>query len=199
MHKTLLSFLVVAAVGCGSDSSKNVDAKAGGSDAAVDAAPLTLDCQSYCTGIQAACTGTHSQFSSMQNCMDTCAKWTPGTLGAQSGDTLACRVYHTMAAQSDPTTHCTHAGPTGGGVCGTNTCATFCPLESAICAGTYAANGAQSCATLCPGFASTNMPYNSMDQSGNTIECRFYHLTAASTDPTTHCPHTSSTGGGVCQ
>jgi hypothetical protein len=34
--------------------------------------------------------------------------------------------------------------------------------------------------------------------SGNDLSCRIYHATAASTDATTHCPHTGSDGGGVC-
>src|SRR5439155_20657405 len=137
--------------------------------------------------------GTNMQWANMQNCLDTCSHWTPGATTDTTGDTLGCRVYHTMAAQGSPTVHCVHSGPTGGSQCGMNACADFCPLETAICPGVYAGGGgANSCVGKCPTFTSTGQPYSSADTGGNTIECRFYHLTAASTDPTTHCAHTGA-------
>jgi hypothetical protein len=148
---------------------------------------IAFTCTGYCTANLATCTGANVQWGSMQNCLDTCSHWTMGTQGATSGDSLACRIYHTTAAESAPTVHCVHAGPTGGQMCGTSTCTTFCPLEAAICSAEYA-----NCATACPMIAS-NPPYSSSDTSKNDIECRFYHLTAAATDPTTHCPHTAQT------
>jgi hypothetical protein len=199
MKATLLIGMLLA-LGCGNDhNNRTIDAPVGAIDAAVDAAPLMLTCASYCAGNLAACTAANSQWGSMQNCMDTCSHWIMGTMGDTTGNTLACRVSHTMLAQTSPAAHCVHSGPTGGGQCGTTTCADFCPLENAICTNTYAANGANSCASLCPGFGTTGQAFSSADQSGNTIECRFYHLTEAASDPTTHCPHTAQNGGGICQ
>jgi hypothetical protein len=182
------------AFGCGDDKGKTtIDAPGGGDDApSIDAPMAALTCAYYCSTIQAACTGAVSQYATMQNCLDTCAKFgTPGALGDMSGDTLGCRIYHAEAAQMTPMVHCPHAGPTGGGVCGTSDCAVFCPLQHAICGTTaYPMNGGSSCmgAQGCSSIA-TNPPYSSNDQSKNDIQCRFYHLTAAATDPTTHCPH----------
>jgi hypothetical protein len=186
-------------VGCGSDSSKTPDASPK-KDGAIDSpSQLMLTCASYCAGNLAACSGANSQWGSMQNCLDTCSHWTAGAITDTTGDTLGCRVYHTMAAQTAAQVHCVHSGPTGGTQCGANACADFCPLETAICPSQYPASGANSCATLCPGFMSTGQPYSSANTTGATIECRFYHLTAASTDPTTHCPHTVAiTTGGPC-
>jgi len=164
------------------------------SDAGGGSGTIALTCTSYCTANIATCTGANSQWGSMQNCLDTCAKWTTGAASDTSGDTLGCRVYHTTAAEMDPTTHCVHAGPSGGGMCGASTCATFCPLEDALCPGQYPAGS--DCATTCPTIA-TNPPFSANDTGKNDIECRFYHLTAASTDPTTHCPHTAAVSA-VC-
>ena len=203
MRATLLITLLLA-FGCGDDKGHTtIDAPGGGGDDAamgsdgsvIDGPMAALTCAYYCSTIQGACSGAVAQYSTMQNCMDTCAKFTPGALGEMSGDTLGCRIYHAEAAQSMPMIHCPHAGPTGGGVCGTSTpnfCAVFCPLETAICPGTYANNGPTSCMGNqgCPSIAS-NPPYSANDTAKNDIECRFYHLTAASSDPTLHCPHTA--------
>jgi hypothetical protein len=150
---------------------------------------IAFTCMGYCTANVATCTGSNTQWGSMQNCLDTCSHWAMGASGDTSGDSLGCRIYHTMAAETDAITHCPHAGPTGGSMCGTSTCATFCPMEDALCSGVYPA-GSGSCTTVCPTIA-TNPPFSANDTGKNDIECRFYHLTAAATDPTTHCPHTA--------
>jgi hypothetical protein len=196
MKSTLLLSICVL-VGCGNDSGgKTIDAPGGGGDAAVtiDAPAKALTCSYYCSIIMSACTTAVAQYASMQNCIDTCAKFTPGVLDETMNNTLGCRIYHAEAAVAAPTTHCVHAGPTGGGMCGSatpNYCAVFCPLEDALCPGTYPATGNGRCLGTngCPSIAS-NPPYSSNDTGKNDIECRFYHLTAAATAPTTHCAHT---------
>lgn len=78
----------------------------------------TAACSSYCTDIQAACTGDNAQYASEAECLSSCEGFaTTGTDGDTSGDTLQCRVYHTGAAATDPATHCAHGGASGGGVC----------------------------------------------------------------------------------
>ena len=49
----------------------------------------------------------------------------------------------------------------------------------------------------CAGFAATPA-YTAAVTGGNSLSCRIYHATAASTGPATHCPHTAMDGGGVC-
>jgi hypothetical protein len=182
MKASLFCVLVVAACGGGSGT-----ADGPGSGA-------TPDCTTYCSTIMGACTATHSQYGSMANCMDSCKHFTVGTSGQMSGDTLGCRSYHATAAMSDPVTHCIHAGPTGGGVCGMP-CQGFCDIATAVCPTQYP--DSNSCMTACGGFATTP-EYNATIMSGNSFACRMYHDTAAATDPTTHCPHIV-TASAVCQ
>jgi hypothetical protein len=147
------------------------------------------DCDDYCTAIGANCTGVESQYGSMATCLAACAAFPQGTIGDMSGNTLECRDYHAAAAAADATTHCVHAGPGGAGVCGTN-CDGFCQIVMDSCTGTeeaYATLGA--CTTACGGFTDTEK-YDAGDMSGDTLACRLYHATAASTDPVTHCGHT---------
>ncbi|HUJ59898.1 MAG TPA: hypothetical protein VLX92_15445 [Kofleriaceae bacterium] len=153
------------------------------------------DCTTYCNIIQGACTGANGQYSSMDTCVASCSHFPMGTAADTSGDTLGCRIYHAMNAVTDPNTHCIHAGPSGGGVCGMP-CDGFCSLVVAECPTQYPS--AATCATDCAGYAPLP-PYSAMVTSGDTLSCRIYHATAASTDPATHCPHTGLDGGGVCQ
>lgn len=142
MRTLLLSLLLL---GCGGSSNNTVDAPPPPPvDAAIDATPpLALDCGTYCSSIATACpAGPNQQYNpALMNCMQTCAKFTPGTQADTSGNTLGCRNYHiqniTVRAQS-PDTHCAHAGPGGAAVdatapvCG-DVCANFCALEVATC------------------------------------------------------------------
>jgi len=71
------------------------------------------NCESFCALHTYVCgtSDTTSGYASFAECVTECAAFTVGTLGATSGDTLACRLYHTgVAAQSASlaTTHCPH-------------------------------------------------------------------------------------------
>jgi hypothetical protein len=185
MRNLVLACLFLAA--CGSDSTP---AKMDGSGSAG-----TPDCATYCTKIQANCTAANAQYSSSADCMASCSHFTVGMAADTSGNTLGCRVYHAGNAMTDPTTHCVHAGPGGGGVCGTP-CEGFCSLVTAECPTQYPS--ASTCATECAAYAQ-DPAYSASQTSGDTLACRLYHATAASTDPTTHCPHTAMvTTGGPC-
>ena len=187
-------------VGCGDDrGNKTIDAPMNPMIDApmIDGPPVgTLDCPTYCTAIMANCTTTNSQYGSMQNCLDSCSHFAMGTLNQTSGNTLGCRLYHAGAAQAAPTTHCVHAGPGGGGMCGATLCEGFCAIGVAVCP-TQAGNANQ-CPTRCAGYTALGTPYNSSIQSGDTQECRLYHVTAAATDPGTHCPHVAM-NSATCQ
>jgi hypothetical protein len=154
----------------------------------------TLDCETYCDRTMANCTGSNAQYSGSDTCMASCTHFPEGTLADTSGNTLGCRIYHAGNAATDPTTHCIHAGPSGGGACG-NPCDGFCSLVVAECPTQYPS--ASDCATVCATYATTP-PYSAAVTGGDDLSCRIYHATAASVDPTTHCPHTGSDGGGVC-
>lgn len=207
----VLSFAVVA---CSSDTGGGtpVDAgttdgggDSGGNDSAVDggqdAAAATLDCASYCTEVMANCTGANAQYTSLATCTAVCASFPVGTLADKTGDTLGCRLYHGGApALSSATTHCPHAGPTGGdnnvtdvtpGTCGEG-CEAFCNLAAVACTGTnsqYASTNL--CLADCKTFK-TSANYSTADTGNNDFGCRMYHLSAAAESPSTaltHCPH----------
>lgn len=196
--------LITTAVACGKHSSTNqpdapgtgIDAPGTGVDApgtGVDALGSTADCTAYCNTIQAACTGANAQYTSTATCVASCMHFPAGTMGATSGNSLACRAAHAQLAQGDPNTHCVHAGPSGGGVCGT-ACEGFCAVASAVCAADWPT---ATCATDCA-MVQAMPPYNATITSGDSIECRLYYATLATTDPTTNCPETGQ-NSGACQ
>ncbi len=125
-----------------------------------------------------------------------------GAEGDTSGNSVGCRTYHARAsvALQDPLTHCPHAGASGGAVCGT-WCDNYCDLAGAICTGAnelYA--DAAACATACDGLPDDGAPG---DVSGDSVQCRIYHLGVAGSDGDTsaaiHCPHAAATSGDdVC-
>jgi hypothetical protein len=146
-------------------------------------------CMNYCTELMGACSGANLQYSSLESCLGVCGTFSEGMVGDVTGNTLACRLYHTGAAAEDADTHCVHAGPGGANACGTN-CESFCAVATNICPTEHPSNDA--CLTLCATFADEEK-YDSGDTNGNTLACRLYHLTVAAVDDQNaqvHCPHT---------
>ena len=156
-------------------------------------------CMAYCTTITTNCgptdAGTNTQYADVAACNKACLTqygWAAGKMGDTSGDTVACRAYHAEAAKGNAVVHCPHAGPSGGNTCGT-WCEVFCDLHARNCPGNlaiFADRGA--CMTACGAMPTSGKPN---DTSGDTIQCRIYHLGVAGTDATaamTHCPHGKS-------
>ena len=218
--------LAVLLSACGSSSSDGGDAGTGGSATGgtsetggtpdggatggtgggatggeADASTPAADCDGYCAAVQAACTGANAQYADDAACQTACAGFaTTGMDGDTSGDTLQCRLYHVGVAADDPDTHCGHAGPDGGGVCvdaaPADPCEAYCQDIQAACTGDnaqFADDGA--CMAACMHYAATGMDG---DTSGDTLQCRVYHVGAAADDPATHCMHAGPDGGGVC-
>jgi hypothetical protein len=206
MRVSALLFASLLVVGCGDDSTS-----ATSSDMSVVAGDMSggPTCAAYCAKIATTCTagngdgGDHSQYASTSACMSYCttnAGWPAGTANATSGNTIACRLYHAGAAASDPTTHCPHAGPSGGDVCG-SWCENYCQLMAKNCTGANAVYDAATCMTKCATIPTNGQPN---DTTGNTVQCRIYHLGVAGTDAasaTLHCPHSKTAAdltGGPC-
>jgi hypothetical protein len=167
----------------------------GGSDAGPGA------CAAFCSTMQTTCTGVNVQFADEAACLAACEtnnKWPAGTEGATSGDSFACRQYHLGAAATDANTHCIHAGPTGGGTCGT-LCENMCQLAASNCTSTNAIYASmEECLLSCSEQASDG-EVNAT--AGDTVQCRIYHLGVAGSsvaNALTHCPHGADNGGGVC-
>ena len=197
--RILTIIVVLAAIGCGGDD-KKVDAAVGGDTGNIDMSIDTgggggFDCATYCTKVMAACTGTRAQYSTMANCIDSCANFPMGMQADQTGNTLGCRINHADLAAGDPATHCIHAGPAGGGGCGT-LCAGFCSIVVAECPTQWNMTTCNSNQNGCPSF--TAAPPYKAPSAGDTAECRLYHATMAASDPTNHCGHTTA-NSTVCQ
>jgi len=82
------------------------------------------------------------------------------------------------------------------------TCAHFCELQMAVCTFGAAAPAQYASMAACMTACATFPMGTAADAGGNTLGCRIYHTCNAASNPpastTTHCPHTSMSGGGVC-
>jgi len=134
----------------------------------------------------------------MASCNLTCSAFPLGTDADVGGNTLGCRIYHATAAPSNVSYHCPHAGPSGGTVCG-SICEAYCNISLAACTTTANKFFADypTCWKTCVNYNSTGY-YAGATGTGANVECKLYHATAALADPTTHCPHCSPSGNGVC-
>jgi hypothetical protein len=76
-------------------------------------------CEIYCGLAAENCTDAFTIDFADATCMEACMMWPAGEEGDTSGNSVACRAYHADdPAALDPATHCPHASPDGGGVCG---------------------------------------------------------------------------------
>ncbi len=157
-------------------------------------------CAAYCTAIMTNCTGgdgssgggapdatkTHQQYSKLDNCMMACSAFPVGKLSDMGGNTLGCRLYHAMAAASDATLHCPHAGPGGDGVCGA-ACDGYCQLVGKFCVGAakiYSDDAA--CHARC-NATTDDVKFNVATQDGNHVACLLYHAQESPLAPMDHC------------
>jgi hypothetical protein len=170
-------------------------AGAGGSAPAVEEAPL---CERYCNTVAAACTGENEQYASIGGCLNVCALLEAGEEGT-IGNTVECRLARAELAQAtgEPASYCFSAGPGGAGVCGSN-CEGFCAIMAQTCTlmGAF-----EDCLPLCAQVPDLSGPpsgttYNTSLQSGDSVQCRLYHVTAATLDSVTHCSHAA--GVALC-
>jgi hypothetical protein len=142
----------------------------------------------------ANCTGaTNAQYKDMASCLGSCAAFPDGMPGDEDGNSVACRTYHAGVAAQAPDMHCGHAGPSGGGVCGTP-CEAYCSIVLNTCTDANAVYlETQECMTACMGITD-DVAYNSGVTGGDSLSCRIYHATVASSSTdmaATHCPHTA--------
>ena len=153
--------------------------------------------RSFCESFVDTC--PNSGWSSFGDCFTAASSYITGTDNSFTGPTLECRAYHLGAARlgAVPGTaaHCGHAGPSGGGVCvGNPTPIEFCTDLFDVCPGSTGWADQAACVT----GAQQMMNGEPGATGGHTLSCRAYHLTVATVDPETHCPHASMDGGGVC-
>jgi hypothetical protein len=201
---------VGAWLGCSSSSSTPAEAPDAGPDVtedlpasdapAPDTAPPdteALNCDNYCARVLANCTGDAAQYADLDTCKKICADLPLGDSGDTASNTVACRFYHAGApAQQSRTFHCPHAGPFGGDTCGTR-CGAFCLLAGAQCGQAFTDAG--SCDAACGStFKFSNAPEAGGESptgpsTGNTLNCREYHLVQAFGSAGTECANIGKT------
>lgn len=160
-------------------------------------------CGTYCDTVMAACTDAAHVYASRDMCLGVCHDLeTAGKTGAsndQTGDTIYCRLFYAkQAASTGETSTCPQAGPGGSGICGTN-CEAYCILMQQSCAQEFTSPGLfkdslSYCIQQCATIPEADAGFNADQQSGNTINCRLYHVSAAAANPDApvmHCPHAS--------
>jgi hypothetical protein len=168
-------------------TSLNESADAGGE---ASAEPQTL-CELYCETVLHACDndedGSFAVYDSRFTCAAQCELMNAGADGDESGNSVACRLFHARIAEMSPgerLTECPAAGPGGDGVCGSN-CEGYCTLMLATCSGTFESQGAclAACATV-PDLGG----YDIGQTAGDSLQCRLYHVGAALASQH-HCAH----------
>lgn len=191
------------AAGSGGGGTGGGTAGSAGSAGAGGGAGLT--CDGYCTEIMANCKEANQQYSSKDVCLKVCANFPVGTESDTNGNTLGCRAYHTGAAKgtaNDAVLHCPHAGPAGDDFCGSN-CEGYCNIMVPVCTGEFA-GGLNDCLTKCASLTKATSKYTIAQTTGDSVECRIYHASAAAEDPAggsaaEHCPHAGITPTAFCQ
>ena len=167
----------------------------------VDLAGVMINCATYCTAVQANCTAGNADYATNDACNLTCmtaSKWPMGAFG-DGMNTLGCREEFALAAAADPAANCAAAGISGDNACGT-WCNNYCYLALKNCTGNNSLfNDMNSCLAACANIPSDPTMPNA--QTGNTLQCRIYHLNNAGGSQqlaNTHCPHGSPTPTGPC-
>ncbi|MCY1071929.1 hypothetical protein OV090_44705 [Nannocystis sp. RBIL2] len=106
-------------------------------------------------------------------------------------DTTTTTSPTTPTSTTDDTTTTTDTTTTGGEV----TCEAYCGIYLDACTDFAEYDNMQACLDQC-GQWPVGTP---ADTAGDTLGCRLYHVTVASTvDANEHCPHASPNGAGVC-
>jgi len=152
-----------------------------------------ISCDVYCNLVMTYCTGKLAAYGSPEVCRAMCNKLEPGFAGETSANTVACRQYHAAAAANDAEHHCPHASAMGGEICGSSLCEAFCLYDVALCK-TTAYPSESSCRTSCAKFRYDVAGGDLGQPSGDTLNCRLYHLqNAYGINAEVHCPHTAVT------
>ncbi len=163
----------------------------GGTSGAGGSPPLSL-CEQYCNRVETSCVDAIRQYASRESCLAVCALLDPGEPGVVTGNTVRCRLNQAQFASStgEPGMYCFAAGPGGAGICGED-CEGYCTLMSAKCTqlGTYS-----ECLEDCEDVPDLSQPpenlrFNANIDEGDSLQCRLYHVSAATLDPVLHCPH----------
>ena len=186
------------------ETSATVHCPHGGPDGAgvcAEPPPPLPSCAEYCAAVTVNCAGPSAAYADEAECIAYCEDWAAlpiGAYGDTNTNTVGCRLEQATEAALDASL-CASAGPSGGNVCG-SWCDNLCHLAGVNCTGPDAlfADDA-TCAAACDALPADAAPGVT---SGDSVQCRLYHLGVAGSAPpdsaAVHCPHGGPDGGGVC-
>lgn len=151
-------------------------------------------CGHFCDVVMANCTGENTVYDGREKCMGVCKNYDVGDSNEwQQRDTLECRLHEAelvpSASDEEKSTLCRAAGPEGLDNCG-GSCESYCTLYERIC-GQVECGSHENCVAKCAGLRDRS-EYNVVDDyEGNSLQCRFVHLSNASITPggEPHCGH----------
>jgi hypothetical protein len=190
-----------AAGGAAGGSMASSAGAAGGSSMTVDpiVARASQLCLDYCNTVQASCTGKSAQYASQIACLAVCAQLPAGTAGATAGNSVQCRMGRAQLAATtgEAANYCFSAGPGGGDVCGSD-CEGYCTLMTAKCTQLGTLSQCEASCSIVPDLSlpPTNLRYDASQQAGDSLQCRLFHVSAATLDPAVHCAHAA--GSAPC-
>ena len=176
---------------------------------AQDASAPPALCEKYCKEVASKCQDEYAVYSNMTSCVAICGELELGTIEDKGGNnTVGCRYNQALGISAEPT-DCDAAGPGGGGVCGDN-CDSYCRLMSRACKEDeyrqYWLGDVDKCVARCRGLRDraldadrgpndskySALDNNSRDHNGDTVQCRLFHASVASSSPAGpigHCWH----------
>jgi hypothetical protein len=145
-----------------------------------------VSCDRYCDAAMTNCTAEFALYASRDSCIATCAQLDLGKADDKDVNTVGCRLRNAELAgkTGEKSEYCVNAGPGGNAVCGSD-CEAYCKIMQTVCAGEFATD--MECMTDCAPLPD-NGDYNIAVPNENSIECRLYHVSAATID-NSHCPH----------
>jgi len=182
-------------------------------------------CGEYCAQMFNTCTGPAGQYEDRRTCLEVCTKLDESANGsvADLGNTVQCRLNsladaaRSEGAPSDLLQYCTQAGPGGGKTCTLKTespdCEGYCALYDAACHGDSKNpfNGAipddttgtqADCIEKCRAIQPMTEPgytWQTGKNSGDTLGCRLYYVSAAVVDPEANCDFAGIRPAGACR
>ena len=152
------------------------------------------DCATFCHLEMTEC-ADYPIYESEAQCLDVCQALPPGHNGDQSGNTVACRMYHSYNSIIDPKSHCPHTSPGGDGHCGSTelpktgnsgNCESYCLLLAKACSADFDASFAnqKECQADCVELegAAPNSGYTTASAKGDNLQCRLLHVSQALSD-----------------
>lgn len=163
----------------------------GGSVERVLPPPSALQCETYCADLDSACNEDNQAtvYPDPNYCRAICPHFERGS--DTDANTFDCRarqaaIAHMFEAQpTEIAPNCFAASAGSGGKCGT-TCEAYCQLFGDIC---LEGEADPECMRRCTKLVDKPQSGSVAFMGGDTLQCRLAHLSAATVDSETHCPH----------